>query len=420
MGEKQQKRPISLLGLVITGVVSSLIVVGGLFLLFAAYEAQAWLFWLAPTRLDQDTLFGVGRNAVTLAAALGVGVTLFFSYRKQQTAENAQELAVRAQNLAMESQDLATKTLQLSLEKHELESVSELRNRYARSAEQLSSDKTSVRLAGVHSLIALSDDWRAVGKADEQQVCISLLCSYMNTLQFEHTNADDLIKATGVEAISARLVLDESSPNKCWQQKNIELTGVFFQHGLANSTLDGGQLRLVDCNWNSMAMINSLNVRGGLVSITSNGPAHRALPEFRDGKFEGGRVVLRGGVSELSPTARFLNCDFNGANVDLSTDSRTFVFSRCTFSAGKVTILPSYPDTRVKFLECTFLSSDVVSVIQTGDTPVDIRFSRCEYGEGLEDMARFPQSKIISLRNIRDYLGAHRPSEEDSHDLRRP
>lgn len=364
MGKNKQKSPIGLFRLLIIGVISSIAVVGLLFMLFAAYETQTWIFWQAPTRLDQDTLFGVGRNAVTLAAALGVGVTLFFSYRKQQTAERAQELAVRAQSMALESQDLATRTLQLSLDKHDLDRVSELRNRYARSAEQLANEKEAIQMAGVHSLAALSDDWIEIQNEDERQVCVSLLCSYTSN-GFDESSTSNANRNTprtnAADVILSRLSPELSNTPRSWSDSSIKLRSAVL--GRLDVTFGNGTFIFDACQWSSLTA-GPFSLEGGRLNIAGN-PAEKTFPRFVTGEFTSG-------LAEFSlHTERYTSLDFRGSRflgsrvrIRLRSNSRSrLTFTDCEFEAGHVTIsCPNYPS-KVIFRGCRFLSTRMLRII---------------------------------------------------------
>ena len=49
-----------------------------------------------------------------------------------------------------------------------------LNERFTTAAEQLGSDKPSVRLAGVYAMAGLADDWEA-----NRQTCVNVLCAYL-------------------------------------------------------------------------------------------------------------------------------------------------------------------------------------------------------------------------------------------------
>ena len=49
-----------------------------------------------------------------------------------------------------------------------------LNERFATAADQLGSDKPAVRLAGVHAMAGLADDWE-----ENRQTCVDVLCAYL-------------------------------------------------------------------------------------------------------------------------------------------------------------------------------------------------------------------------------------------------
>lgn len=402
MGEKEKEhiqKPISLLKLVTLGVTSSILVVGGLFLLFAAYESQTWLFWTAEEHLDPDTLFGVGRNAVTLAAALGVGVTLFFSYRKQQTAERAQELADKAQTMALDSQRIATETLQLSLEKHDLERVGALRDRYSRSAEQIASDKTAVQLAGIHSLAALADDWAVLEKDDEQQVCIALLCSYIAlTGSVDSNPAVFTTTTTAVNIAMARLALNAQHPEKFWGNRQISIEHANIRAFPKEVTLCGGNLDFIGCAAPPLSTFHKLQIDSGNLSFVQ-ATGDLTIPSFEKGSFNGGMVLLHGPKQPGSEFIQFKDCIFDGATVVIFPEREegvSLVFENCTFTTGRVTAVLYVGHYKVEFKECTFNSPNAVVVDRIYADAVDAIFKNCQFVGDAAAMEMDPAASVLS------------------------
>src|SRR5215471_2792933 len=60
-----------------------------------------------------------------------------------------------------------------------------LNERFATAAEQLGSDKPAVRLAGVHGMAGLADDWE-----ENRQTCVDVLCAYLR-MPYEPEPGDD-------------------------------------------------------------------------------------------------------------------------------------------------------------------------------------------------------------------------------------
>lgn len=401
MGEKenQKQEPISLLKLVTIGVSSSVLVVGGLFLLFAAYESQSWFFWTAEEHLAPDTLFGVGRNAVTLAAALGVGVTLFFSYRKQQTAEHAQELAIKAQNMALESQRLATETLQLSLDKHELERISELRNRYARSAEQLANEKDAVQLAGIHSLASLADDWARIGNEDEQQVCISLLCSYIGHSRPPQEKPVDVSIVAAIDIVLSRLTLKAQSSDRFWGERRVAVMNGILQTLPRDMRITGGEITFKTYT-PPHPTFERFEIDSG--SLNYIGLGETSIPAFDDCQFKGGSVQLRSDSSMEQDNFFFFNCGFTGSAVLIYTEREqrsSIVFDECHFSDGKVWITLGPLITHVAFIRCTFTSPEVIRIHSSRRDEVKLVLRDCKFIGSGTLMQENPEDALMYPRN---------------------
>lgn len=362
-----------------SGIAFSALLVGVCFFLFAWQAADRKRWWLA--NLDQDAYFSVTRNAVTLAAALGVGVTLFFSYRKQQTAEKAQDLAVEAQKMALASQQLATETLQLSLEKHELERTSELRNRYARSAEQLASPQPAIQQAGIHSLASLADDWQKVGNEDDQQVCIALLCAYVSgaaeQLDSPSTSPGESPQTTATGVILSRLSPDVALTAKSWSGKALSLHSAPILTA-GDIAVNGGQQVYDHCKWTIGA---SLIIDSGRIKIKGS-VSEKTFPSYIGGEFRGGRATLfleDGSSGQLvlqradflgSTVSLFLvtksqyritlrSCVFTSGRLTLRTRTSMIVFERCIFTPEQVVVIYGrLSSSQVKLINCEFLSND--------------------------------------------------------------
>lgn len=396
MGNRKERQPLRLLWVFVFGFLFSLAVVAGFFLLFAAQAAGRWDYWAVEPRLDQDHLFGVARNAVTLAAALGVGITLFFSYRKQQTSEKSQILAIQAQETANKAQELATRTLRLSLDKHDLEQTSELRNRYARSAEQLGSDKTAVQLAGIHSLASLADDWAAIGNVEEQQVCISLLCSFMNESKRQERAASEAMHLTAAEVVQSRLSFDPDRPFKSWGSSTISLSGATFSREIRNARIVGGTFHFTGCSWRGWHAFEEFTIEGGSsVSFLQGANDTRSGISFSQGFFKGGSVFIHLPEQVTARSITFMDCIFSGSEVTITSANRGTTdirFVQCTFASGNVKV--STASGSASFAKCKFEPGGTVKVYRL--EPVHVAFKDCQYGEGMADMRADPVGAVMA------------------------
>lgn len=386
----------------LSGIGFSLAIVGACFWLFAWQAAGRKKFWLAG--LDQDVYFAVTRNAVTLAGALVVGVTLFFSYRKQQTAEKAQELAVASQATATEAQELATRTLKLSLDKHDLDQVTELRNRYSRSAEQLASQKLAVQMAGMHSLGALADDWAERDFKDEQQVCISLLCSYVNNLGKATPEGWYQQNSTAVEVMDPRMRFDAAAPRRSWADRRITLDSVAFLGHLSNMRIDGGKWSFTDCYWPPLRYWVNFRIEDDSTLLFHQGndrnDKRKQMAGFKRSEFRGGLVDLKQGGDLISETVSFEECTFSGAAVAIYTGSRGSLsvdFTDCVFSSGAATLMALAGKNTVRFIRCRFESPEVVRLTAMRKHSVDVLFHGCTFSGDAAVMQLSPKEAVLTV-----------------------
>ncbi|MFF3671698.1 pentapeptide repeat-containing protein, partial [Microtetraspora malaysiensis] len=175
---------------------------------------------------------------ISLAVVAGVGgvVALVVAYRKQRLAEAGE----------------AREHTKLYAE------------RFDKATDKLGSGAPAVRLAGVHALAALADDWDG-----GRQMCIDVLCAYLRMPPEPEPDAEHDPGAHGawramreVRATIIRLIathLRESAPIP-WIGADLDFTGVVFDN---------------DANF------MGAEFSGGLVT-------------FRDAEFSGGTVTFRG------------------------------------------------------------------------------------------------------------------------------
>src|SRR6266536_5809494 len=104
--------------------------------------------------------------------------------------------------------------------------------RFTTIAAQLGADQAAVRLAGVHAMAGLADDWKA-----NRQTCVDVLCAYLR-MPYEPDPGDEApaaerlafrssreVRHTVIRVITAHLIKDEPVS---WQGLNFDFTGVVF------------------------------------------------------------------------------------------------------------------------------------------------------------------------------------------------
>jgi hypothetical protein len=376
-----ERKPMKLALVFLFGFFASLGVVGGLVWLFAAYETSSLLPIFHGPRLSQDKWFEVIRNAVTTAAALGVGITLFFSYRRQQTAEHNQRVAAEAQLTSAKAQQTAADALDLSNRQHALDLdrrrdavTSELRTRYAQTAEQLGSTHLPVRLAGVYSLAALADDWAENGNEDERQVCIDLLSAYFRS---EQPGEDAVVKRELVEA-TLQVVQERlgtaTVQRKFWGSSRILLRDPGQLPSLRNITLNrGGRLTISGATVKSPAYWRDIELNGGHLNVTSLGELDSWFA-IKSSRVEGGTLSLsviqnrerEKGSRPPRLELRQLMLDGRG-KVRIYAPGCQVVFEDCVFRDGSMTITTRsrLKGDSVSFTNCLF-ETDVFSASPFG------------------------------------------------------
>ncbi|MEU7214482.1 pentapeptide repeat-containing protein [Nocardia iowensis] len=87
-----------------------------------------------------------------------------------------------------------------------------LRDRFNTIASQIADSSPAIRLAGVYALIALADDWDAVGRGSEREVCVDLLRAYLRVPMPEtpSTNEREVPISEEVGEIAIRTLIVET------------------------------------------------------------------------------------------------------------------------------------------------------------------------------------------------------------------
>lgn len=394
----------------IWGFMASLGIVGCLFWGFMAYEvAELWPF-NSTTRLSQDRLFEVLRNAVTTAAALGVGVTLFFSYRRQQTAEKSQELAVQAQLTAANAQQVAADALQLSTQQHELDQnrrldalAADLRTRYSKAAEQLASDQMAIKIAGIYSLSALADDWAEYGDLDQRQVCIDLLCSSFGSYKSAQDSKDtEQLERIMFNTIRERLAA-KTPERKFWGECSIQINMSELRPSLQGVILQkSGSLTIQRSEPDSQgdARIGGIELNGGIVGLFSKGKRTHSIL-IADSWLAKGSLFIRpierpsgGEEADYPPSSIiFRRVTFGSSRIFVEGYNSKVIFQDCVFRRGaKLTITTTTERTSghgsVSFRDCRF-ETNLFSAqhlgpdakIRTGTIEVE---DDCTYADGIQ------------------------------------
>jgi uncharacterized protein YjbI with pentapeptide repeats len=249
-----------------------------------------------PAAISLHDAVGVLQLVFAAVAGAGALVALVMSCRRQRVAET---------------------TSALDRERFETTSAHDrtrlLNERFTTIAGQLGDHEAAVRLAGVHAMAGLADDWQ-----ENRQACIDVLCAYLRMPyapepagpaspgdggRLEWRSLRE-VRHTVVRVITAHL-RDDATVS--WQGMDFDFTGVVF---------DGGSFRdaVFSGGW---ADFDSAVFSGGNVA-------------FSRARFSGGTVDFSRGVFSAG-TVDFSGAVFSGGRVsffDVAVSGGTVDFSR--------------------------------------------------------------------------------------------
>ena len=250
--------------------------------------------------------------------------------------------------------------------------------RFTTIAAQLGDAQPAVRLAGVHAMAGLADDWKA-----NRQTCIDVLCAYLR-MPYEPDPGQDApvperlayrasreVRLTAIRVIAAHL---RDNTAVSWQGLNFDFTGVIF---------DGGDFRGAEFS-SGTAVFDGAEFSSGAV-------------RFDRAKFSGGEVYF-GGAKCSGGTVRFDRAKFSGGTVSFrDTELRaTIRFDRAKFSGGTVGFgSAAFSGGRVDFSGAGF-SGSVVDFSGAAFSGGTVDFRNAEFSGGTVDFdhARFSGGEV--------------------------
>ncbi|SEL63454.1 hypothetical protein SAMN05660976_02907 [Nonomuraea pusilla] len=247
---------------------------------------------LASVRPTTTEVLEIVKIALAVVAGVGGVVALVVAYRKQRISE------------AGESREQAKL----------------FNERFATAAGRLGDDSPAVRLASVHALAALADDWEG-----GRQMCVDVLCACLRMPSAPepdavadpaaHTSWRGMreVRLTIWRLIAAHLKADASIP---WHGADLDFTGVTIDHtvNFAGAVLPSGVVRF-----------SGAKFLGGLI-------------RFDQAEFSGGSVLF-GGAEFSGGGVYFYSARFCGGMVGFDRarfSGGTVGFGKAEFSAGVV------------------------------------------------------------------------------------
>jgi uncharacterized protein YjbI with pentapeptide repeats len=231
-----------------------------------------------------------------------------------------------------------------------------LNERFATAADRLGSDKpAAVRLAAVHAMAGLADDWE-----ENRQTCVDVLCAYLR-MPYEPDPGQDApepdrlafrasreVRHTVIRVITTHL---KDGQGKSWRGLDLDFTGVILDYGdFSGAEFSGGAVRFIGAEFSSGTVdFTRAKFSGGTVSFSyakfSGGTVNFSYAKFSGGtvnfsyaKFSGGTVNFS--YAEFSGRmVAFNHAEFSGSMVAFSHaefSGRGADFSLAEFSGGMV------------------------------------------------------------------------------------
>ncbi|WP_158939328.1 pentapeptide repeat-containing protein [Streptomyces sp. NRRL S-87] len=248
-----------------------------------------------------------------------------------------------------------------------------LNERFSTAAELLGHNEAACRLAGVHAMAGLADDW-----TERRQTCIDVLCAYLRmpyprglaeyTRDDEDPNgqANREVRLTVIRTIRDHL-LPANPAETSWSGYDLDFTGAVFDGGdFSNARFSGGKVRFTGATFS-----------GGLVSFYEATFSGGSVG-FYGATFSGSEVLFRGATFS-GGSVNFRGATFSGGSVNFrgATFSSDVVnFDRAAFSGGEV-----------GFYGAT-LSSGKVSFYGAKFSSGTVNFDRAKFSRGTVNFGR--------------------------------
>lgn len=161
----------------VTAILAFTIIGGGALLFLPQHLLNEWLPSTA-TADERNRALGLAGQVVLFAlggiiALVGVGVSLSRHGEELEAAER--DRARQIQETEREQQRRA----ELDVQRLDVAERT-FRDRFVAAVELMSSDSAPTkRSAGIYAMFALAQDWLSIGRGDEHQVCIDVVCGYL-------------------------------------------------------------------------------------------------------------------------------------------------------------------------------------------------------------------------------------------------
>ena len=319
-----------------------------------------------PAVISLHDTVGVLQLVFASVAGTGALVALVMAYRRQRVAET---------------------TSALDRDRFEPSSAHDrtrlLNERFTTIAGQFGDSNPVVRLAGVHAMAGLADDWK-----ENRQTCVDVLCAYLR-LPYEPDPGNDPaaaeqlafrasreVRHTVIRVIAAHLREDAATS---WQGLDFDFTGVVFDGGnFRNAEFSGGKVDFGGAEFSGGSVsFDGAKFSGGKVDFMqarfSGGEVDFSNASISDGKVNFGGGKFSGGLAD------FTFCEFSGGSVN---------FGGAEFSGGNAYfVFSKFPGSEVSFSGAQF-SGGLVSFSGAGFSGGRVSFDTADFSGGTVDFSK--------------------------------
>ena len=362
----------------------------------ATYASPTTWKWFP--NLTQDEMFLVIRNAVTAVAALGVGVTLFLSYRRQHVAERTLQLSAQAQSQAAKALELSSKSHELTRQQHEREYENQLRSRYSTAAQQIGENNPSLVIAGCISMATIADEWHQLDRPSDRDDCIRMLIAALPEGSLQ--DSGNHLRRSTIQSIFEGRMSDSGLALANWSSAPVDFESTRAPFGTIVGWTIRGRVKITSAQLSfgsESAVISSSSVQGGDLTVSMTSPdrdyllfSKLALKKarlrvnfpFLPAEGESSKVVFRAS-------------SFDASSLELDEPNspclpRTIVFENCRFSERTIAVLGHRSNAyRLVFVDCTFVTNPF-HVVGVGYSP-DVQIELKRFNNFVGAMRGFPE-----------------------------
>lgn len=170
-----------------------------------------------------------------------------------------------------------------------LSQVGQLTGRFESASKQMDGDDEIVRLAGIHAMAQLADEW-----VTQRQACIDVLCAFLRvTGDPARVQPDGLRESRRTALRVIKEHLRQGCGQTSWQQCEFDLTGAVLKEAdFTGFTFAGGRFLFEEVQFEEDVLFKRATFAGAYVSFRGAKLKAGSRVSFANSRFRGGEVVF--------------------------------------------------------------------------------------------------------------------------------